>query len=65
MLTKGYIHYDARMMILAMYARMKCIKYDVYRDELMMHMTRTLQLFSHNEHLGRSISLSEEQKLGH
>jgi hypothetical protein len=43
----------------------KCIKYDAYRDELMMHMTHTLQPFFRNYHLGSSISLSEDQKLGH
>jgi hypothetical protein len=49
MLTKWCIHYDARMMIFAMYARMKCMKYDAYcYHELMMHVTRTLQPFSHS-----------------
>jgi hypothetical protein len=48
MLTKWCIYYDARMMILAMYARMKCMKYDAYPHELMMHMTRSLQPFSRN-----------------
>jgi hypothetical protein len=52
-------------MILAMYARMKCIKYDAYSHELMMHMTRILQSFSRNEYLGSSTSLDEDQKLGH
>jgi hypothetical protein len=52
-------HHDARMMILAMYARMKCMKYDAYPHELMMHVTRTLQ------HLDSLISLNEDQKLGH
>jgi hypothetical protein len=42
------LHHDARMMILAMYARMKCMKYDAYPHELMMHMTRVLQPFSRN-----------------
>jgi hypothetical protein len=51
--------------MLVMYAHKKCIKHDAYPHELMMHMTRTLQLFSRNEHLGRSISLGEDQKLGH
>jgi hypothetical protein len=31
----------------------------------MMHMSRTLQPFSRNEHLGSSISLSKDQMLGH
>jgi hypothetical protein len=39
---------DARMMMLAMYARMKCMKYDAYPHELMMHMTRILQPFFRN-----------------
>jgi hypothetical protein len=41
-------YHDARMTMLAMCARKKCIKYDAYRDELMMHMTHTLQPFSRN-----------------
>jgi hypothetical protein len=60
MLTKWCIHHDARMMILAMYACMKCMKYDAYPHELMMHMSRTLQPFSRNEHLGSSISLGKD-----
>jgi hypothetical protein len=65
MLTKWCIHHDARMMMLVMYAHNKCIKYDKYPHELMMHMIRTLQLFSRDYHMGSSISLSEDQKLGH
>jgi hypothetical protein len=42
------LHHDAGMMMLVMYAHKKCIKYDAYRYELMMHMTRTLQPFSRN-----------------
>jgi hypothetical protein len=42
------LHYDAKMTMLAMYAHKKCIKYDAYRHELMMHMTHTLQPFSRN-----------------
>jgi hypothetical protein len=33
-------------MILAVYARMKCGKYDAYPHELMMLVTRALQPFS-------------------
>jgi hypothetical protein len=39
---------------------MKCMKYDAYPYELMMHMSRTLQPFSRNEHLGSSISLDKD-----
>jgi hypothetical protein len=48
MLAQWCIHHDARMTMLAMYARKKCIKCDAYHDEWMMHMTHTLQPFSHN-----------------
>jgi hypothetical protein len=34
--------------MLAMYARKKCMKYDAYPYELMMHMARALQPFSRN-----------------
>jgi hypothetical protein len=40
-------------------------KYDAYPHELMTHITRTLQPFSRDYYLGSSISLSEDQKLGH
>jgi hypothetical protein len=46
--SRWCVRHDARMMILAMYARMKCMKYDAYPHELMMHMTRSLQLFARN-----------------
>jgi hypothetical protein len=46
MLTEWCIHYDARMMMLVMYARRECIKHDAYPQELMMHGTRALQPFS-------------------
>jgi hypothetical protein len=34
--------------MLVMYAHKKCIKYDAYHEELMMHVTRALQPFSRN-----------------
>jgi hypothetical protein len=42
------LHHDARMTMLAMYAYKKCIKYDAYPHELMMHTTHILQPFSRN-----------------
>jgi hypothetical protein len=59
------LHHDARMTMFAMYAHKKCMKYDAYPHELVMHMTCTLQPFSRNSHLDNPISLSEDQQLGH